>query len=137
MISLFLILAFCFNSSVYVTLPVLEREFNLKYALNVMGCHSLPYWLGTLAFDYLIYLIFATTFVIFSYIMQLKFITEYIGLVILAFFGFGFSYINFSYFAGLALFKKTQSAMIVFPIMNFFIIYCLPQTIWGINALFW
>jgi len=34
----FLVLAYCFNSSIFISLPVLERETHLKYALNVMGC---------------------------------------------------------------------------------------------------
>jgi hypothetical protein len=33
---------------------VMERELKLKYALNVMGCRYLPYWLGTLAFDFIL-----------------------------------------------------------------------------------
>jgi len=61
------IIAFCFNSSIFITLPVLEREYNLKYALNVMGCRELPYWIGTFAFDYSLYSIFVIIFVIFSY----------------------------------------------------------------------
>lgn len=35
--------------------PVEERELKLKYALNVMGCRVLPYWLATLAFDFLVF----------------------------------------------------------------------------------
>jgi len=36
-------------------LTVLERELKLKYALNVMGCRVVPYWLGTFLFDYLMF----------------------------------------------------------------------------------
>lgn len=52
------------NSSIYVLTPVLEREKSLKYALNVMGCRPLPYWLGTLISDYTAYF---STFVLFFY----------------------------------------------------------------------
>lgn len=132
-----MILAFCFNSSLFITLPVLEREFNLKYALNVMGCRTMPYWLGTFAYDFILYSFFVITFVIFSYIMSLSFVTQHIGMVVSAFVTFGFAYISFSYFAGIALYTQTSKAMKSFPFVNFFIIYCMPQNIWGIAALFW
>ena len=50
-LSFFIVLSYSFNSSVYISLPVMEREVNLKYALNVMGCKTLPYWAGTFNFD--------------------------------------------------------------------------------------
>ncbi|CAK55643.1 unnamed protein product (macronuclear) [Paramecium tetraurelia] len=137
LISLFVILAFCFNSSLFITLPVLEREFNLKYALTVMGCRVLPYWIGTYAFDFLLYSFFVITFVIFSYIMQLSFVTDHMGYVVFAFVTFGFAYISFSYFAGILIYKKTSTAMKTFPFLNFFIVYCMPQNFWGICALLW
>lgn len=126
LISLFVILAFCFNSSLFITLPVLEREFNLKYALTVMGCRVLPYWIGTYAFDFLLYSFFVITFVIFSYIMNLAFVTDHMGYVVLSFVTFGFAYISFSYFAGILMYKKTSTAMKTFPFLNFFIVYCMP-----------
>jgi len=40
------------NTGFYCFYPVYEREERLKYAMDVMGLRSLPYWLGTLAFDF-------------------------------------------------------------------------------------
>lgn len=121
-----MILAFCFNSSLFITLPVLEREFNLKYALTVMGCKMMPYWLGTYAFDYILYSMFVILFVVFSYIMQLDFITDHMLLVVFTFINFGLAYVSFSYFAGILLYQKTSAAMKSFPLLNFFIVYCMP-----------
>ena len=56
-VGIFIIQAYCFNSTIYVHLPVLERELSLKYLINMMGGRNLPYWIGTFLFDYLLYLI--------------------------------------------------------------------------------
>jgi len=63
-LSVFLCMAFIFSSSIFILLPVWEREHNLKYALNVMGCRALPYWFGTLAYDFLVYFFIILLFVI-------------------------------------------------------------------------
>ena len=34
----FIATAYAFNGTLYCTLPIIEREYYLKYALNVMGC---------------------------------------------------------------------------------------------------
>ena len=41
-LSIFIVQAYCLNTSVFIGTPVQEREFNLRYALRVMGCRSLP-----------------------------------------------------------------------------------------------
>lgn len=102
-----------------------------------MGCRILPYWLGTYTFDYILYSFFVIIFVVFSYIMQLSFLTDNIGKVLLTFINFGFAFISFSYFVGILLFKKSSTAMKSFPFINFFIIYCMPQNFWGISVLFY
>jgi len=48
--AMFCTFAYSFNSSTFCATLVLEREKRLKYALNVMGCRIVPYWLGTLKF---------------------------------------------------------------------------------------
>jgi hypothetical protein len=132
MVCVFVILAFSFNSSMFISLPVLERETNLKYALNVMGCRVLPYWIGTFVFDYLLFYVFVLIFIMFSYIMKLDFLTEYMGLIVLIFSAFGLSYVSFSYLCGVAIYEKTSSAMKTFPLLNFFIIYSMPWNLWGV-----
>jgi len=107
-ISVFVIFAFCFNSSIYIALPVLERETNLKYALNVMGCRVLPYWIGTFVFDYIIFYMFVLLFVAFCYLLNLDFLTIYMGKVVFLFTAFGLSYVTYSYLCGLILYTKSS-----------------------------
>ena len=102
--------AYSFNCGAYVTLPVMEREHNLKYALNVMGCRVFPYWCGTFVFDYLMYLM---TMVIFFFTMTstgTQFVIFYIAPIAIIMLTFGFSYICFSYMCGF-MFKKSNSAL--------------------------
>ena len=82
-------IGYAFNCGAYVTLPVLEREYNLKYALNVMGCRVLPYWLGTFAFDYLVYLITVSIFYIVAASGNIEFILNCFGNSLVLFLLFG------------------------------------------------
>mmetsp|Transcript_2932 Transcript_2932/g.2517 ORF Transcript_2932/g.2517 Transcript_2932/m.2517 type:complete len:80 (+) Transcript_2932:2177-2416(+) len=50
--SFFMTLAYSVNTAIYCFYPVYEREEKLKYAMDVMGLRAGPYWLGTLAFDF-------------------------------------------------------------------------------------
>lgn len=61
-------MALGYGTVIYIILIVEERQQKLKlisilnyessrYALNVMGCRSLPYWIGTFIFDYLFYVV--------------------------------------------------------------------------------
>jgi hypothetical protein len=128
----FVVMAFSFNSSVFISLPVLERETHLKYALTVMGCRVLPYWMGTFVFDYILYYIFVLIFIIFSYTLNLTFITDYMGVVVYIFTTLGLSIVSFAYMIGLLLFKNTSSAQKFFPLFNFFVVYTVPFCVWGL-----
>ena len=44
----------CISAGNTCGFPVLERQEKLKYSLNVMGCRIAPYWLGAMAFDWLV-----------------------------------------------------------------------------------
>ncbi|CAK94635.1 unnamed protein product (macronuclear) [Paramecium tetraurelia] len=44
--------------------PVEEREKKQKYALNVMGCRTLPYWLGYYIYDITVCIILLIVFII-------------------------------------------------------------------------
>lgn len=57
-------LGYCFSTSSYTGIIVQEREEKIKYVLNVMGCKVLPYWLGSFLFDYIIYILNLTVFII-------------------------------------------------------------------------
>ena len=61
-VGIFIVQAFCINSSIYINTTVLERETKMKNNLQIMGCHLLPYWLGTFLFDYLTFFVTQATF---------------------------------------------------------------------------
>lgn len=56
MLSMFLVIGYSSSTATYCAFVVGEKEQKLKYVLNVMGCHSITYWLGTFCFDYLAFL---------------------------------------------------------------------------------
>jgi len=116
------------NSSIYINTPVLEREYQLKYALNVMGCRPLPYWLGTLAFDYIVY--FCTFMLFFLSVDSIKveFLVPYLSALLNIMLCFGFSLITFCYLSGF-LFNSSNSAFKSFPIITFFVSYSIPWLI--------
>ncbi|KAL4460035.1 hypothetical protein ABPG74_003561 [Tetrahymena malaccensis] len=124
-LQIFIVQAYSMNSSIYINTPVLEREFQLKYALNVMGCRPLPYWLGTLVYDYLVYLL---TFLIFHYsvhTIKVEFITPYLTQIFYIMSWFGLALITFCYVCGF-LFKNSNQAFKSFPIITFFVSYSIP-----------
>lgn len=57
LLGIFLAIAYSFNGGIYIVQPVQEREENLKYAMNVMGCRVAPFWIGTFAFDFTVYML--------------------------------------------------------------------------------
>ncbi|CAD8050496.1 unnamed protein product [Paramecium sonneborni] len=119
------VLAFCFNATVYITQPVLEKETYLKQALIGMGCRTLPYWVGTLIFDYTIYLCFVVLFYIISAILNLDIAFKYLGAGLSCYLLFGFSYILFAYLMGF-LFKTLENALKLYSMFCFFVNFCVP-----------
>jgi len=111
---------------------VLEKEFHLKYILNVMGCRPLPYWLGTFIFDYIAYLITVIIFYILVIENEVKFLKNYLNTLTLILAVFGADLIVYTYLCGY-LFKKSNSAFKSFPIINFFVSYSIP---WILTNLF-
>jgi len=67
-----------------------------------MGCRVVPYWLGTFVFDYIVYTILMSIFIILCYAFQYSFVTNYMGQILTLLMAFGFSYISFSYMFGFA-----------------------------------
>lgn len=100
-----------------------------------MGCRVLPYWLGTFAFDYLLYLIFVLIFLILSIATSLDFITDYLGQIFYLFFSFGMSFCFFSYFIGALIYRKSSRAMKTFPFFNYFVVFGLFLDLWMIVAM--
>jgi ATP-binding cassette, subfamily A (ABC1), member 3 len=91
-----------------------------------MGCRSLPYWLGTLMFDYLAYIISYLIMVLIIYSMGLTFMTNYIWRITIIMIFFGFAMIQFSYAIGF-LFNKGTTAFKIFPLIGYFLFYSVPM----------
>lgn len=90
-----------------------------------MGCRTFPYWVGTLIFDYLIYLCFVALFYIISAILNLEIAFKYLGAGLSCYILFGFSYILFAYLMGF-LFKSLENALKLYSMFCFFVNFCVP-----------
>jgi len=120
--------AYTLNVSVFISTAVMEREQRLKYALNVMGCKILPYWLATLAFDYLLYIFTVLILVIVMEAEQLTFATYNIGKFMMSMGLYGLNIGCMSYAAGF-LFSSKNTACKLYPILLYIFFYSLP---WGL-----
>lgn len=76
LVSACLMVSACYGTSIYLYLPVHEREMKLKYLLNVMGCKGLSYWLGNMLFDFIFYIISMAIFIISILAFKISFITD-------------------------------------------------------------
>ncbi|KAL4495193.1 hypothetical protein ABPG72_007300 [Tetrahymena utriculariae] len=125
-LNIFIVQAYSINTSIYVNTPVLERETQIKYALNIMGCRPLPYWLGTLAFDYTVYFITFLIYYISIYSARVEFLIPYLTPLFIIMSCFGFSLIAFCYVCGI-FFQNSNSAFKYFPIIALFVNYTIPS----------
>ena len=131
-VSIFIVEAYSFGSSIYIGFTVFEREKNLKYALNVMGCKTLPYWMATFAFDFLIFWIIFIFFFIIAAITKSQFILDSAAGILLIVASFSVSLISFAYMCGF-MYKKSNSAFKTFPVMNIFIFWLLPYILISVS----
>jgi ATP-binding cassette subfamily A (ABC1) protein 3 len=90
-----------------------------------MGCRTLPYWLGTFCFDYLIYLCFIVIFYTISATLNLEIAFKYFWSGFSCFILFGFSYILYAYLIGF-LFKTLESALKLYAMFCFFVSFSIP-----------
>lgn len=79
LLDVFEVIAFLFVTPNIAGTVVLEREQKQKYALNVMGLQTIPYWLGTFLFDYAMSLVIFFVFLILTFIVEFSAITDNIG----------------------------------------------------------
>ena len=71
-LSIFIIQGYCFKSSIFLILPVAEKETRLRHLLIISGCRKLSYWLGNFLFDIFIYLFGVAVFFV-SMILMLTY----------------------------------------------------------------
>ncbi|EAR96798.2 transporter family ABC domain protein (macronuclear) [Tetrahymena thermophila SB210] len=125
---IFGMIAYNFVTTSFCGVPVMERELKLRYSLNVMGCRSLPYWLGTFIFDFIFISINLYIFFIICFIIGFNAVTDHFG----EFFGltqlFIFAIICQSYFLSF-FFEKSQTAYKLVFFVNYFLFYTIPALI--------
>lgn len=115
-------MSYSFSLSTYCGNVVYEREKKLKYALNVMGCRKLPYWLGTFAFDYTIFVFVSACFMAFYFafgiqaVIPISTLGYWIGFLLTM----GFSLLQWSYIWSF-IFSTSASAYKYMIWINYFI----------------
>lgn len=99
-----------------------------------MGLRKLPYWTANYVFDYLIFIIPFTFFIIlvFSFGDHAKEVRDALGSLIPALLLFGFAFISYSYMFSY-MFQKSSTAFRLFPFFNLIFFFTLPQIIVGVD----
>jgi hypothetical protein len=90
-----------------------------------MGCGIKAYWLATLAFDYILYLLSVLILVVVLQIEDLAFVTDYLGKFFLSMALYGLNVAPLSYVWGFA-FSKKNTAVKLYPIILYIGFYSLP-----------
>ncbi|CAD8079917.1 unnamed protein product [Paramecium sonneborni] len=117
----YIIFGIAIASSQVGSQPVEEREKKQKYALNVMGCRILPFWLGYYLYDLIICIILLIIFIIaivacgYTYLNDGVFYT-------LVFFNF-FAYLPFSYMFSWMFnsFNSAVKSLLIIQIIGFYL----------------
>ena len=122
MLSVFVIISYSLCSSSFCGFLVFEREFKLKYALNVMGCRSYPYWIGTFVFDYLMYLLTLVFFFGFGLALGISYMIEHLGQMIYIMLAFGLTLISWGHLSNF-MFNSATTAFKFIVWINFFLLY--------------
>lgn len=74
-----------------------------------MGCKLLPYWLGSLIFDFIMFLLIIIAFIILIYIFQLNLVMDSMADIVALMVCFSISFIALCY-AGSFMFTKASTA---------------------------
>ncbi|KAL4490361.1 hypothetical protein ABPG72_004400 [Tetrahymena utriculariae] len=118
----FQILSYTLTITGIAASPVIDKEYRLRYALTVMGCRNIPYWLGSFIFDILIMFSMFGIFLICIGFIQLNVLSDNLGEISLILIISIFNYIGFSYLFSF-LYSKSKWVYITYPFINFFIFY--------------
>lgn len=90
----------------------------------MLRCSSLAYWLSLFLFDYMIILLCILTIIL--SLNQLEFYEAYIAMTTINLLAFGSSIISMSYACSF-LFRSSQTAYKIFPVINFLLLYSVPS----------
>ncbi|CAK76708.1 unnamed protein product (macronuclear) [Paramecium tetraurelia] len=118
----YIILGIAIASSQVGSQPVEEREKKQKYALNVMGCRILPFWLGYYIYDLLISIILLVIFIITVVACGYTELNNGVFYT-LVFFNF-FAYLPFSYMLSWMFnsFNSAVKSLLIIQVIGFYLI---------------
>jgi len=127
--------AYSLNITIYCSFSVYERENKIKYALRVMGCRTLPYWLGTFAFDFIAIHVINFALIALVYIFSIDHLMEQVYTLAFTIFPYSVALITSSYLWGFA-FEKSLTVYKSFAAFYFFVLYVLPSIVYNLAAVF-
>ena len=88
-LALLLVEAYSFSASIFIFMPVMENELNIKSLLVASKVQWPVYWLGTFLFDYIAFCIPFSLFIIFGIIFEVGSLTSNIYMIIIILLNFG------------------------------------------------
>ncbi|CAD8107532.1 unnamed protein product [Paramecium sonneborni] len=137
-IYVYLLIGASMASSQIGSAPVEEREKKQKYALNVMGCRTLPYWFGYYLYDISVCIIVMVIFIISVNVCDVQVINNgnVYGLVFCCY----LAYIPLSYILSwlFTSFLSAVRSLVLIQIFGFFMIASVIYVVsFKINVILW
>lgn len=105
-------LSYCLTMTGIAASPVIDNEARLRYALTVMGCRNITYWLGAFIFDCCIMFFMLMIFAVIAPQMDVQTLSDNIGDIILILSISIPCFIGFSYMMSFV-FKKARTVYLV------------------------
>ena len=97
MFPLILNIGYATTSSVYLLMPIEERQRKMRHILSMTGMRTVPYWLGLFIADYILFLMPTALFTLFVLAIQLNGFQQKLAEFISIMLGFGFGIISLTY----------------------------------------
>lgn len=101
---------FASTSGVYMLMPIEERMNKTRHILKLAGLQTVPYWLGLLVADYLLFLIPTALFAIMVGALNIPMFSNSLAQFIFGMLTFGFAVITCTYFIS-SFFDNQNSAI--------------------------
>lgn len=109
MFPIFLIIGYLTTISLYLILPVLDKEKKTKYLLNFAGMRVSAYYIGMFLADFIIFSLSNVLLVAFVFVLDLGIFTANAGNLFFILTVLGFPYITLGYLMGF-MFQDTKTA---------------------------
>jgi hypothetical protein len=96
-------------------MPVIDREKKIRQMFSLNGINSLAYWLGIYICDLALFLLPTSLFLIIVKVMNLAAFGNDITGLLLILFGFGISFITYTYLISFLFNNVTQAVKCLMP----------------------